>query len=126
MALAFWVAPHFIVRIYTPDPVVIRAASQLLFVAAFFQLFDGLQVVATGALRGAGDTRTPMLCHLIFYWLVGLPLGVYFGFRLGWGAPGIWAGLCVALIFIGSTLLCLWRREERSFLAPDYFILSAS
>jgi MATE family multidrug resistance protein len=126
MALTFWLVPHYIVRIYTPDPVVIRAASQLLFVAAFFQLFDGLQVVATGALRGTGDTRTPMFCHLAFYWLVGLPLGVYLGFRLGWGAPGMWAGLCVALIFIGSTLLYLWHRKERSFLANEHFMPSAS
>ena len=75
MAIVFLVVPRFIVRMYTPDPVVIPAASKLLFVAAFFQLFDGMQTVATGALRGAGDTRTPMICHLFFYWVVGLPLG---------------------------------------------------
>lgn len=115
MALAFWLAPHYIVRIYSPDPVVIRAASRLLFVAAFFQLFDGLQAVATGALRGAGETRAPMICSVLFYWLVGLPLGYYLGFQLGWGAAGIWTGLCVALILIGCSLLALWRREERSF-----------
>ncbi|HXA57261.1 MAG TPA: MATE family efflux transporter, partial [Candidatus Acidoferrum sp.] len=72
MALVFWFAPSYIVRIYTPDPAVIAVSSGLLFVGAFFQLFDGLQVVATGALRGAGDTRTPMICHLVFYWAVGL------------------------------------------------------
>ena len=115
MAIAFWAVPHWIVRVYTPAPQVIRAASVLLFVAAFFQLFDGIQTVATGALRGAGDTRTPMACHLVFYWLVGLPLGYYFCFRMGWGAPGMWTGLCVALICIGSALLYLWRRKERAF-----------
>jgi len=126
MAIMFWTVPYYIVRIYTPDPVVIRSACALLFVAAFFQLFDGLQVVATGALRGAGDTRTPMLCHLVFYWLIGLPLGTYLCFHLGWGAPGIWAGLCVALIFIGSLLLYLWRRKEHSFSTSDHFVSSAS
>jgi MATE family multidrug resistance protein len=115
MALAFWLVPHYIVRIYSPDPEVIRAASRLLFVAAFFQLFDGLQAVATGALRGAGETRAPMICSVLFYWLVGLPLGYYLGFHLGWAAAGIWTGLCVALILIGCSLLALWRREERSF-----------
>jgi multidrug resistance protein, MATE family len=56
-----------------------------------------------------------MLCHLILYWLVGLPLGAYLCFHLGWGAPGLWTGLCVALILIGCALLYFWRRKERSF-----------
>jgi multidrug resistance protein, MATE family len=115
MTILFLVVPQYIVRIYTPDPAVLGAAGTLLFVGGFFQLFDGMQTVATGALRGAGDTRTPMLCHLILYWLVGLPLGAYLCFHLGWGAPGLWTGLCVALILIGCALLYFWRREERSF-----------
>jgi MATE family multidrug resistance protein len=114
-ALIFWFAPSYIVRIYTPDPAVISVASGLLFVGAFFQLFDGLQVVATGALRGAGDTRTPMICHFVFYWAVGLPLGAYLCFRWDWGAKGFWVGLCVALILIGTTLLYVWRKTERAF-----------
>jgi len=114
-AIAFWAVPRYIVRIYTPDPVVIRAAIGLLFVAAFFQLFDGLQAVATGALRGAGDTRTPMIWSSAIYWLVGLPIGAYLCFRLRWGAAGLWTGLCVALILIGCVLLYIWRRRERSF-----------
>ncbi|MGB9312196.1 MAG: MATE family efflux transporter, partial [Candidatus Acidiferrales bacterium] len=117
MAIALFLVPRQIVRIYTPDRALIPAASTLLFVAAFFQLFDGMQTVATGALRGAGDTRTPMLCHLFFYWLVGLPLGAYLCFRMKFGAPGMWAGLSVALILIGSALLYFWRRKERSFAA---------
>lgn len=116
-AAAFWLAPAYIVRIYTFDPVVIRSASALLFVAAFFQLFDGLQAVATGALRGAGDTHTPMICSASLYWVLGLPLGAFLCFRLGWGAAGLWTGLCVALILIGSTLLYVWRRRERFFAA---------
>jgi MATE family multidrug resistance protein len=115
MALLFLTIPKWIVCVYTPDETVIAAASTLLFVAAFFQLFDGMQTVATGALRGAGDTRTPMLCHLIFYWVIGLPLGAYLCFRRGFGAAGLWAGLSVALILIGSTLLYFWRRRERAF-----------
>ncbi len=123
-ALAFWLVPRAIVRIYTPDPVVIRAASALLFVAAFFQLFDGFQTVATGALRGAGDTRTPMICSVSLYWIIGLPLGAWLCFRRGWGAAGLWTGLCVALILIGSLLLYVWRRCERNFAARAAHALS--
>jgi MATE family, multidrug efflux pump len=119
MAIVLLVVPQYIVRMYTPNPTVIRAASGLLFVGAFFQLFDGLQTVATGALRGAGDTRTPMLCHVLGYWIFGLPLGAYLCFNLGWGAKGLWTGLCLALILIGSALLYFWHREERSFLARE-------
>jgi len=115
MALLFWFAPDYIVRIYTSDPAILAVSSGLLFVGAFFQLFDGLQVVATGALRGAGDTRTPMICHLIFYWAIGLPLGAYLCFNLGWGARGVWVGFCVALILIGSALVYFWRRKEQTF-----------
>jgi len=116
-AAAFLLVPGPIVRIYTSDPTVVHVASTLLFVAAFFQLFDGLQAVATGALRGAGDTRTPMMCSVSLYWLLGLPLGAYLCFRAGWGAAGLWTGLCVALILIGSALLYAWRRREKNFAA---------
>jgi MATE family multidrug resistance protein len=116
-AAVFWLAPRALVRIYTPDPAVIKAASGLLFVAAFFQLFDGLQAVATGALRGAGDTRTPMIWSSTLYWLVGLPVGAYLCFRVGWGAAGLWTGLCVALILIGCALLFFWHRSEKQFAA---------
>ena len=119
MGILLMAVPRFIVRIYTPDAVVIEAATGLLFVGAFFQLFDGLQTVATGALRGARDTRTPMICHLVFYWFLGLPLGAFLCFRMEWGAKGLWAGLCAALILIGTVLLYFWHRKEQSFMAGD-------
>jgi len=119
MGILLMAVPRIIVRIYTPDAVVIEAATGLLFVGAFFQLFDGLQTVATGALRGAGDTRTPMICHLVFYWFLGLPLGAFLCFRMEWGAKGLWAGLCAALILIGTVLLYFWHRKEQSFMAGD-------
>lgn len=121
-ALAFWIVPYPIARAYTPDPAVIRTAVSLLAIAAFFQLFDGVQTVATGALRGAGDTRTPMLTHLTCYWLIGLPLGYTLCFHRGWGAAGLWAGLSTALILIGIVLLLAWRSTVRSISAAyaDY------
>ncbi|HSC46129.1 MAG TPA: MATE family efflux transporter [Candidatus Acidoferrum sp.] len=109
------VVPRWIARIYTTDEMVIRNAGMLLAAGAAFQLFDGIQSVATGALRGAGDTRTPMLCHFTAYWVIGLPLGAWLCFRLGWGALGLWIGLSLALILIGIVLLIVWRRTTRRF-----------
>lgn len=109
--VVFVAAPRPIIRIYTSDPNVLRAGVSLLAIAAAFQLFDGVQAVTTGALRGAGDTRTPMLCHLLFYWGAGLPLGYWLGFHRHLGAVGLWIGLCAALIAIGVALLAVWSRR---------------
>jgi MATE family multidrug resistance protein len=109
------VIPRWIARIYTTDETVIRNATTLLAAGAAFQLFDGIQSVATGALRGAGDTRTPMLCHFTAYWIIGLPLGAWLCFRRNWGALGLWVGLSLALILIGIVLLIVWRRTTHRF-----------
>ena len=114
-ALTLLTAPRMIARLFTPEPEAITAAITLLRIAAFFQLFDGLQVVATGALRGAGDTRTPMLCHFFGYWVIGLPLGAELCFGRGLGAAGLWTGLSAGLILIGCVLTLLWRRASREF-----------
>jgi MATE family multidrug resistance protein len=114
--IALLVFPRVIARIYTPDETVIRNTVQLLAAGAAFQLFDGIQTVATGALRGAGDTRTPMFCHFTAYWIIGLPLGAWLCFRRGWGAFGLWAGLSLALILIGIVLLFAWRRTVRKLM----------
>ena len=114
-AVALLVAPRWIARLFTPQAEVIAAAAPLLRIAAFFQLFDGLQVVATGALRGAGDTRTPMLWHFAGYWLIGLPFGAWLCFAKGWGAAGLWTGLSLGLIIIGIALTLAWRRTATGF-----------
>jgi len=112
MSLVLLVFPRYIARVYTADEVVIRSAITLLAAGAAFQLFDGIQTVATGALRGTGDTRTPMLCHFSAYWLIGLPLGAWLCFRRHWGAFGLWVGLSISLILIGILLLLFWRRAS--------------
>ena len=106
--------PAYVARAFTTNRAVIQTAVALLAVAAAFQLFDGIQTVATGALRGAGDTRTPMICHLLGYWLIGLPLGYLLCFVVGWRAVGLWTGLCIALILIGIVLLFAWIRKVRA------------
>jgi MATE family multidrug resistance protein len=109
--VVFLVAPRSIIRIYTADPNVLRVGVSLLAVAAAFQLFDGVQAVTTGALRGAGDTRTPMICHLLAYWGLGLPIGYFLCFNRNWGAVGLWTGLCIAIIAIGVALVTAWWRK---------------
>ena len=113
-AIALLVFPHWIARLFTPETEVIAAGVVLLRIAAVFQLFDGLQGVATGALRGLGDTRTPMIYHFAGYWVIGLPIGWLLCFHYGLGAPGLWMGLCTGLIVIGLVLVEMWRRRSRA------------
>jgi MATE family multidrug resistance protein len=119
--------PGAIARIYSSDILVIRAGTVLLIVAGVFQLFDGLQVVIAGALRGAGNTRTPMLVHLLGYWMIGVPLGAILCFKIAWGATGFWIGLCVGLVLIGSILVFAWMRLIQQLTATEGpFQLSAA
>lgn len=115
--LLFFFAPRLLARLFTPDPVVISASVILLAVAAMFQLFDGIQVVAIGALRGAGETSIPMYSHLVMFWFVGLPVGYWLCFSRGWGAVGLWVGLCIGLILTGAVLLIAWHRRTHRFAA---------
>jgi MATE family multidrug resistance protein len=103
--------PRIIMRIFTVDVAVISVGASLLLLAAVFQLFDGVQVVTTGILRGTGDTRTPMVCNLIGHWLIGLPVGYMFCFLMGWGVFGLWIGLSLGLILVGAVLLWVWSRR---------------
>ncbi len=90
--------PMAIAGFYTSDPQVKVIAVKLLTMAAIFQIFDGLQVVAIGALRGLKDTRMPMLFNLISYWMVGLPIGYFLGIIGPFGAQGLWAGFIAGLL----------------------------
>ncbi len=118
MGIVFFAFPRQVLRIYTTEPAVIQAGIPLLFFAALFQLFDGIQTVSIGALRGLGETRTPMICGLIYYWFFGLPLGYFLCFHAGWQASGLWAGLSTALILIAITLMALWTRKINAQIRP--------
>jgi MATE family multidrug resistance protein len=115
-AVVFLVAPGPLIALYTRDPQVMAIGPSLLWVAAAFQIFDGIQTVCTGALRGLGETRIPMLANLVGYWVLGLPLGLSLCFLLRWGIYGTWIGLTLALIVISVTLLARWRRDSARML----------
>ena len=110
-ALMFLSLPRTLLSIYTDDPSVLSLGATLLAIAAVFQLLDATQVIAAGNLRGAGDTRTPMLCNLVVHWFVGLPVGYIMAFTLGKGVVGLWLGLMTGLILSGLVLLGAWSRR---------------
>jgi multidrug resistance protein, MATE family len=111
----FFLFPEAIIGIFTVDPQVVALGVTLLYIAAFFQLFDGFQVVATGALRGAGDTQTPLIANLVGHWFLGLPVGWALCFQAGWGASGIWSGLSLGLISVGGVLAYFWSTRLEGF-----------
>ncbi|PWN05222.1 MATE family efflux transporter [Rhodohalobacter mucosus] len=100
-AALMYLFPESIVAIYTDDPQVTEIAVQLLFMAAIFQLSDGLQVSGFGALRGLKDTKVPMYVNLFAYWIIGIPTAYLLGFKTGMGAPGLWVGLIAGLTIAG-------------------------
>ena len=117
-AAAFLVIPRTLIGAFTSDLDVLSIGVSLLFVGAIFQLFDGIQGVATGVLRGAGDTRTPMLWNLAGHWFIGLPLGYTLCFVTGLGVVGLWWGLSTGLTICGIALLVTWSRHVASFRQP--------
>ncbi|MCY1402896.1 Multidrug resistance protein MdtK [compost metagenome] len=110
-ALLFWFAPNELVGLFLDhnDPAfhdVIQLAVSLLAVAAWFELFDGTQTIAMGAIRGLKDAKTTFLVGLGCYWLIGAPAAWVLAFNLGGGAVGIWWGLALGLACaaVGLTL----------------------
>jgi MATE family multidrug resistance protein len=105
VAFGDWVAQQFV-----SDAHVIAIATLIFVAVGGMQVFDGIQSVGVGVLRGVFDNRYPTVVSLIAYWLISLPLSVVFGFVLGWGAAGVWAGFGGGLV-VASVLLVrrLWR-----------------
>jgi MATE family multidrug resistance protein len=124
-AVLFLMVPRTFARIFSPDSAVVVAGAKLLLIAAAFQLFDGLQIVMTGALRGIGNTRLPMLANFIGYWTLGLPLGALLCFRFKLGVFGLWIGLCVGLISIALILFAAWERRFQKVGSKKYELVSS-
>ena len=110
-------APGLLLRIYV-DPTLAANAAMVGFairymkVAAAFQLFDGIQAVAAGALRGLQDTRVPMLIAIFSYWVPGYGVAIYLGFYTPWEGTGVWIGLAIGLVFAAILLTWRWSRRE--------------
>jgi MATE family multidrug resistance protein len=123
LGLVFFLWPVPLVRIFSPDPRIIKIGVDLLIIAAAFQLFDGTQAVATGALRGVSETRMPMIVNFIGHWFLGLPIGYVLCFRLGWGVQGLWIGLSIGLILAALVLTVVWWRKtlELVAVAPEFY-----
>lgn len=113
----FIVAPEPLAALYTRDAVVLGLAALLLPLAGLFQVFDGVQVVAIGLLRGLGDTRMPMIVNVIGFWCIGMPVSLWLGFGLDFGAVGLWWGLVVGLIIVAVFLIARVRQREKHGLA---------
>jgi len=95
--LLTWSFPHLLIGCYTNDPALAKTTAGLLGLGALYQVFDGLQVSASAALRGLKDTKIPMLASAISFWLIGLPIGWYLGIAKGMAAGGFWVGLVAGL-----------------------------
>lgn len=104
-ALVFLVARRPLVAIFTDEVEVIDVGASLLVIAAAFQLFDGVQAVAAGALRGAADVRFSFVANVVAHWFVGFPLALWLGFSMRLGARGLWIGLLVGLMLVSVLLL---------------------
>lgn len=102
-----------IARAFVSDPAVIVIAAQLLFIAGIFQMVDGVQVVASGLLRGLHDTKSPMWITVAAYWGVALPLGTWLAYGRGDGAAGMWTGLAAGLVFAAALLVLRFVRKTR-------------
>jgi MATE family multidrug resistance protein len=110
-AITFIAIPVQLAAIYSTEARVLALAATLIPIAGIFQVFDGLQVVAGGILRGAGDTRIPMVINVLAFWVVMIPLCLLLGFRTSLGAVGLWWGLVAGLGAVAILLLLRIRHR---------------
>ena len=108
-AVAFRLFPEALARAYSSDATVIALAAVLIPIAGVFQVFDGVQAVAAGVLRGIGDTHAPAVINVVGFWLIGLPVSWWLAFRYGSGAVGLWWGIVVGLAAVAIILMARVR-----------------
>lgn len=112
-AVVFLVAPALLASLYTRDSAVAALAAVLIPIAGVFQVFDGVQVVCAGVLRGLGDTRAPFAINMAGFWLVGFPVSILLGFHTMLRAAGLWWGLVAGLAMVATLLLLRLRHRLR-------------
>jgi MATE family multidrug resistance protein len=115
-AILFVAMPRALIRLYTPNPEIIELGALLLLFAAAFQVFDGAQVAGGSILRGAAETRSPMLIAAFGYWGIGVPVAYVLAFPLEFGPAGIWAGLSIGLAV--AAVLLAWRVRQMIWEGP--------
>ncbi|HTD98908.1 MAG TPA: MATE family efflux transporter [Mucilaginibacter sp.] len=123
-AIIFTLGNHLLPWMYTSDKAVIDIAAQLLIIAAFFQLFDGTQVVGLGVLRGMGDVNIPTVITFIAYWVIGLPVGYLLGIHFNLGAVGVWYGLVLGLLTASGLLFIRFQLISRKHQIKEPVIIS--
>jgi multidrug resistance protein, MATE family len=114
IGIVLFVWPAALIAVFTTDPRIVDIGVGLLAIAAAFQLFDGTQAVATGVLRGIGETRMPMIVNVIGHWVFGLPVGYALCFHFGWGVAGLWIGLSIGLVVTAVVLVAVWWKRAVS------------
>lgn len=124
-ALVMWTAPKTLIGLFLDASLpanqeVAILAVQFLAFAALFQLADGAQAVCAGMLRGLHDTRIPMLFAMLGYWVLGVPIGAFLAFVVGWGGVGVWLGLATGLTIVAVLLTSRWLTRIRN--QPLHFI----
>ncbi|MBI4575097.1 MAG: MATE family efflux transporter [Planctomycetes bacterium] len=118
VAVVFLAWPRPLCQLFSGEPGVVLVAAALLPIAGLFQVFDGLQAVGFGVLRGTGDTRVPFAINVLGYYAVGLPVGCWLGFGLGMGPTGLWYGLLLALALVAGLILARVAFRLRGPVAP--------
>jgi MATE family multidrug resistance protein len=120
-AVLLLAAPQMLISLYldlgdAANRGLVAIALQLFIIAALFQVFDGMQVIAVGALRGYGDTAVPMLIAAVGYWAVGFGGGWLLAFPLGFGAIGLWSGLALGLAVVATLLTLRLQSRARAYI----------
>ena len=110
-ATLYLTMPEKLLGLATNDPAIITYASALLFWVGLFQLPDGMQVVLSGVMRGLQETKIPMILGFISYWIIGLPIGCYLTYHLGFEARGLWMGLALGLLCMCILLIILYKNK---------------
>lgn len=105
--------PRAILSAFTTDPAVVELGVKVFIVAACFQIADGVQVTAAGALRGLGKTKSPMIANAIGHYAIGTPIGLLLCFAFGMGIIGLWIGLAAGLAGVAILVVLAWRRDSR-------------
>jgi MATE family multidrug resistance protein len=109
-AILFFIGRNFLPTLYINDEKVLEIAGTLLIMAAIFQIPDGVQVTALGALRGVQDVKIPTIITFFSYWLVGIPVSYITAMYFDWGPIGVWVGLIFGLSLSAGLLTYRYHR----------------